>query len=294
MSTQTTQSPSQGPEVAVRSEPRPVRVPPALRPWATRLLTLAVFLAAWFVITGAELVRPLYLPSPASVWDAFVRANTDHPIAEGVDRVVRGEQNYYMWEHLIASLQRIGIGVGAAIVVGIPVGLLMSTVRWVGVMVEPYLHFLRSLPPLGYIGLLIVWFGIGDTSKVWLLFLAAFPPITMATISGVRGVREDQINAVLSLGASKRQSVLHVMVPATLPEVITGIRVATGFAWTTVVAAELNNGIPGIGGLAYLSGVQLETPLTVACIIVIGVAAVALDGLLKFVERVLVPWRGKA
>lgn len=267
---------------------------PRTRQWGTRLLTLLLFLAAWFAVTGLELVRPLYLPSPGAVWDAFVRANSDHPVAEGVDRIVRGEQNYYMWEHLIASLQRIGLGVGVAILVGVPFGLLMSTVRWVGVVFEPYLHFLRSLPPLGYIGLLIAWFGIGDTSKVWLLFLAAFPPIAMATISGVRGVREDQVNAVLCLGATRRQSVVHVMLPATVPEVMTGIRVATGFAWTTVVAAELSNGIPGIGGLAYLSGVQLQTPLTVACIIVIGIAAVALDAALKGVERLLVPWRGKA
>ena len=259
-----------------------------------RLLTLVLFLAVWFAITALEIIKPLYLPGPSAVWSAFVRANTNHPMAEGVDRVVRGEQNYFLWEHLVASLQRIGVGVGAAIVVGIPVGLLMATVRWVSVVVEPYLHFLRSLPPLGYIGLLIVWFGIGDTSKIWLLFLAAFPPIAMATISGVRGVREDQINAVLCLGASKRQSIVHVMVPATLPEVMTGIRVATGFAWTCVVAAELNNGIPGIGGLAYLSGTELNTPLTVACIIVIGIAAVLLDGILKFIEGVLVPWRGKA
>lgn len=274
--------------------PRALRGLPAwARQWAMRLLTLAIFLMGWWAITALGLVRPLYLPSPGAVWDAFVQANTDHPIAEGVDRIVRGEQGYYMWEHLIASLQRIGLGVGAAIIVGIPVGLLMSTVRWIGVIMEPYLHFLRSLPPLGYIGLLIVWFGIGDTSKVWLLFLAAFPPIAMATISGVRGVREDQINAVLCLGATRRQSVVKVMVPATLPEIFTGIRVASGFAWTTVVAAELNNGIPGIGGLAYLSGVQLQTPLTVASIIVIGVAAVVLDGLLKLLERILVPWRGK-
>jgi taurine transport system permease protein len=99
---------------------------------------------------------------------------------------------------------------------------------------------------------------------------------------------------VLSLGASRRQSVTTVMVPATLPEIMTGIRVATGFAWTTVVAAELNNGIPGIGGLAYLSGTELRTPLVVACIIVIGIAAVLLDGVLKLIERLLVPWRGKA
>lgn len=270
------------------------RLSPGARRWVMRLVTLALFMSVWFLITGLGLIKPLYLPGPSAVWSAFLQANSDHPIAEGVDRIVRGEQGYYLWEHLIASLQRIGIGVGAAIIVGIPVGLLMSTVRWVGVVVEPYLHFLRSLPPLGYIGLLIVWFGIGDTSKVWLLFLAAFPPIAMATISGVRGVHEDQINAVLCLGASRRQSVTHVMVPATLPEVITGIRVATGFAWTCVVAAELNNGIPGIGGLAYLSGTELNTPLTVACIIVIGIAAVVLDGVLKYIERTLVPWRGKA
>ena len=263
-------------------------------PWLIRILVLAVTLLIWWLVTKLELIRPLYLPSPGAVWDAFVQANSDHVVAEGVDRMVRGEQNYYLWEHLLASLQRIAIGVGAAVVVGIPLGLLMSTVRWIGIVTEPYLNFLRSLPPLGYIGLLIVWFGIGDTSKIWLLFLAAFPPITMATISGVRGVREDMVNAVLTLGASRRQALTTVMLPATLPEVLTGIRVATGFAWTTVVAAELNNGIPGIGGLAYLSGTELDTPLTIACIIVIGIAAVALDGLIKLIEAVLVPWRGKA
>jgi len=268
--------------------------PSGINPWLIRVVVLAATLLLWWLVTKLELVRPLYLPSPGSVWDAFVEANTDHPVAPGVDRMVRGAQNYYLWEHLIASLQRIGIGVSAAIIFGIPLGLLMSTVKWIGIVTEPYLNFLRALPPLGYIGLLIVWFGIGDTSKVWLLFLAAFPPITMATISGVRGVREDQINAVLTLGASRRQALTTVMIPATLPEVMNGIRVAVGFAWTTVVAAELNNGIPGIGGLAYAAGTELNTPLTIACIIVIGIAAVALDGLIKLLENLLVPWRGKA
>lgn len=263
-------------------------------PWTLRVVVLAGTIGLWWLITRVGLVRPLYLPSPGSVWTAFLQANSNHQIAPGIDRMVRGEQGYFLWEHLVASLQRIGIGVGAAILVGIPLGLLMATFKWIGIITEPYLNFLRSLPPLGYIGLLIVWFGIGDTSKVWLLFLAAFPPIAMATISGVRGVREDQVNAVLTLGASRRQSLTTVMLPATLPEVLTGIRVATGFAWTTVVAAELNNGIPGIGGLAYASGTELDTPLTIACIIVIGIAAVALDGVIKLLENVLVPWRGKA
>ena len=110
--------------------------------------------------------------------------------------------------------------------------------------------WLRALPPLGYIGLLIVWFGIGDTSKIWLLFLAAFPPIAVATMQGVQGVQVSRVNAARSLGATRWQVMRHVTIPSALPEVIGGIRIATGFTWTTVVAAELNNGIPGIGGLA--------------------------------------------
>jgi taurine transport system permease protein len=259
-----------------------------------RIAALVVFLGVWWLVTKAQLIKPLYLPSPAAVWHAFVQANTDHPIAPGVPRMVKGEQNYYLWEHLIASLQRIGVGVGWAILFGPLLGFIMASFRPVATVVEPYLNFLRALPPLGYIGILIVWFGIGDTSKMWLLFLAAFPPITMATISGVRGIREERINGALSLGASRMQTITHVVLPSTLPEVISGIRIAVGFAWTTVVAAELNNGIPGIGGLAYLSGTELKTPLTIACIIVIGIAAILLDLAIKGVEKVLVPWRGKA
>jgi len=259
-----------------------------------RAVTLAVFVGLWWLTTAAHLIKPLYLPAPGTVWNAFVQSNRDHAIAPGVPRLVRGEQNYYLWEHLVASLQRIAVGVGWAIVFGPILGFVMASFRPVATVVEPYLNFLRALPPLGYIGILIVWFGIGDTSKMWLLFLAAFPPITMATISGVRGVRHEHINAALSLGASRLQTLTHVVLPSTLPEVINGIRIAVGFAWTTVVAAELNNGIPGIGGLAYLSGTQLQTPLTIACIIVIGLAAILLDLAIKGLEKVLVPWRGKA
>lgn len=253
---------------------------------------LVVALAVWWLVTRLELVPALYLPSPAAVWDAFVQSNTCRELDSG--RTICGEQNYYMWEHLIASMQRIAVGVGVAVVLGPLVGFLMASIGWLNTALEPYLNFLRSLPPLGYIGLLIVWFGIGNTSKYWLLFLAAFPPIVIATINGVRGVREDSIHAARSMGASQWQVGRHIVLPATLPEVIGGIRIAVGFAWTTVVAAELNAGLPGIGGLAYVSGQQLQTALTIACIIVIGLAAVALDALLKHLGTLLVPWYGRA
>ncbi|MEU7139263.1 ABC transporter permease [Nocardia sp. NPDC046473] len=264
-----------------------------LGPALTRLGALALVLGLWAALTTTGLVDPLYLPSPRAVWEAFVRANSRHQIAAGVDRTVIGEQNYYLWEHLLASLQRIGAGVGLAIVVGPLVGFVMGMLTPVRLVTEPILNFLRSLPPLGYIGLLIVWFGIGDMSKIWLLFLAAFPPIAIATLSGVTGVKQDYLNAARSLGAGRAQVISRVVLPATLPEVIGGIRIATAFAWTTVVAAELNNGIPGIGGLAYISGTQLNTPLTIACIIVIGCAALVLDSVIKFLGAKAVPWKGK-
>lgn len=282
---------------------RPDRTPPRrkrqlsskrLRSIGVRVVALLVFLVLWWGITAAGVIDELFLPSPKSVWDAFVRANTWHQIAPGVDREVLGEQNYFLWEHLIASGQRIAAGVGAAVIVGPLIGFAMGMSAPIRTFVEPYLNFLRALPPLGYIGLLIVWFGIGDTSKIWLLFLAAFPPIAIATLNGVTSVKVDQINAAKALGASRTQVLTNVVLPSTLPEVINGIRIAVGFAWTTVVAAELNNGIPGIGGLAYLAGTQLDTPLTIACIIVIGCAALVLDSVIKAIGTVVAPWKGKA
>lgn len=265
------------------------------RRWIGLSASLVVLLVAWSVVAAADLVEPHYLtPSPLEVWDAFVRANSHHPVGGGVDRVVRGEENYFLWEHLVVSLRRIGLGLVLGVVVGVPLGLLMGTVRWVGDLVGPYVDFLRSLPPLAYIGFLVAWFGIYDTSKVWLLFLAAFPPITLATINGVRGVRQDQLNAARSLGASGLQLTTQVVLPATLPDILSGLRVAVGFAWTTVVAAELVNGLPGIGGLAYLSGTQNKIALSVACILVIGLTAIALDAVIRSIEKLVVPWRGKA
>ncbi len=255
---------------------------------------LVVVLVLWWAVTATGMVSPLYLPSPGAVWDAFVQANSCRPVSEGSSRTICGEQNYYMWEHLVASLQRMGVGVGAAVLLGPLLGFLMASVSWLNTAVEPYLNFLRSLPPLGYIGLLIVWFGIGDLSKYWLLFLAAFPPIVIATINGIRGIRGDKLDAARSMGANRRQVATEVVLPSALPEVIGGIRIAVGFAWTTVVAAELNAGIPGIGALAYVSGTQLQTALTIACIIVIGLAAVALDAAIKHLGTLLVPWYGKA
>lgn len=250
-----------------------------------------VVLLVWWGVTAAELVGPVFLPSPQGVVRAFWEANTCTQRGSGVWAC--GAQDYFLWQHLLASIQRILVGVGVGALFGVGLGFAMGTNRVIGALLDPYLNFLRALPPLGYIGLLIIWFGIGDASKVWLLFLAAFPPIAIATIDGVRGVERDKVLAARTLGASKGQVLRAVIAPGALPSIVTGVRVATGFAWTTVVAAELSNGIPGIGGLAYVAGTQLDTALTIACIIVIGVVAIALDSGIRALGGRVAPWQGR-
>lgn len=277
----------------VASRARRSRTRRALRTRGLQAAVLVGVILLWWAITALRLIDPLYLPSPWAVLRAFVDANRCLVVDESTGRTVCGVQNYYLWEHLVASLQRIALGVVLAALAGVVLGFVMSMWEAANTALAPYLNFLRALPPLGYIGLIIVWVGIGDTSKYLLLFLAAFPPIVIATIEGVRGVREDQILAARSMGAGSLDVARLVVLPAAAASILSGIRLAVGFAWTTVVAAELNNGIPGIGGLAYISGTQLNTPLTIACIIVIGLVAVALDGCIRLVGDKLTPWHGK-
>lgn len=254
---------------------------------AVRIAVLVGFIAVWWAVAAAGVWDELILPSPQSVWSQFVNSVTVH---DGQ----RGLANYYLWEHLGASFFRVLKGLALAVLVGAPLGLLIGSVRWFGVVIGPYVNFVRALPPLAYFSLLIIWFGINDASKVWLLFLAAFPPITISVASGVRGIPKDRIHAAQSLGANRRQVVGTVVAPSVLPEFFTGLRLAIGFACTTVVAAETVNGIPGIGGLAWMTQKFLQTDVAILAVIVIGLAALALDLLIRLLERRVVPWRGRS
>lgn len=251
------------------------------------LLPIALFLGIWFLVTWLQIWDELFVPRPAAVWERFIEGVTVHDGNEGLS-------GHFLWEHLWASLWRILKGVGWALVVGVPLGVLLATSTRFAVVVEPFVNFVRSLPPLAYFSLLIIWFGLEDTSKVWLLFLAAVAPIALSVASGVRSVRQDSIDAARSMGANRFQVAMNVQLPAALPDLVTGLRLAIGFAWTTIVAAETANGIPGIGGLAWSTKKFQQTDVAVLCILVIGLTAILLDHLVKVLDRVFVPWRGKA
>ncbi len=169
------------------------------------LATIAVALAAWGVATQTGLVKPLFLPRPESVLKAF---------ADAVEGRIDGAP---LLEHVVMSLGRVAGAFLLAALVGIPVGLATGLSPTLRAVLDPFIEFYRPLPPLAYLPLVIIWFGIGETSKILLIFLACFAPVALAARAGVAAASADQINAARALGASRLQVVRHVVLPAALP-----------------------------------------------------------------------------
>lgn len=245
------------------------------------LTSVLTVLVLWWLITALDLVDPLFVPTPASVWDAFITALTD------------GYRGRGLLVHLAVSLQRILAALVLAVACAIPIGVLVGSSRRLEAALEPLINFYRVLPPLAYYALLIMWMGISEIPKVTLLFLAAFAPIFIAVVQGVRNVPKGKVDAARSLGASDRQVMRYVVLPSILPDVFTGFRVAVGFTYTTLVAAEMVAATVGIGWMVLDAGRYLQSDVVFMGIIVMGFTGIALDSLAKYAQRRVVPWQGK-
>ncbi|WP_240926549.1 ABC transporter permease [Streptomyces sp. JB150] len=254
---------------------------------ALPLGSLLCFLVLWQLLAASGTWSETLVPPPAAVWDAFVDLSTTH---DGV----RGYNGTTLVEHLGISLRRITIGAGIGVAAGVVFGLLMGTVGRLRALFEPWITFLRTLPPLAYFSLLIIWLGIDEAPKVTLLAVAAFPPVAVSTTTAVTAVPKSLIEAARALGGSRWDVVRDVVVPSALPETLTGIRLAVGVAYSSLVAAELVNGLPGIGGMVKDAANYNNTPVVLVGIIAIGVSGLVIDGLLLRLERAVVPWRGRA
>ncbi|EJL93818.1 ABC-type nitrate/sulfonate/bicarbonate transport system, permease component [Herbaspirillum sp. CF444] len=242
--------------------------------------TIAILFLAWWGITAQAWIPPLFLPSPSAVWNAAVQAWNGN---------VQG--GLPLWQHLAWSLLRVFGAFVLAAVTAVPLGLLMGTSRIVRGILDPLLEFYRPLPPLAYLPLIVIWFGIDETAKVLLIYLACFAPIAVATRAGVTGVLSEQLHAALSMGASRRQLLRHVILPAALPDILTGLRIAIGFGWTTLVAAEMVAATAGVGQLVLNASNFLRTDIVIMGIVLIGIVAYLFDLVMRRLEHRLVPWK---
>ena len=231
--------------------------------------------------TGLQM-DPLYLPPPENVVRRFLEIATE------------GYRGYLLHEHLGISLFRVIAGFFFGALLGIPLGYAMGLANWPRGWFDPIVEFMRPVPPLALIPLMIIWFGIDEESKIILLFLAAFWIMIIAARSGVSGVNITKVHAAYSLGASKAQILRQVIVPNSLPEIFTGARVAMGVCWGTVVAAELVSGVNGAGFMIMAASKFQQTDIVLLGIILIGSIGFGIDILMRMAERKLVPWKGRS
>ena len=241
----------------------------------------AVILAAWWIAAELRLVPHLFLPTPAEVANAAVSIFQD------------GYANATLFEHVGASLLRIFAAAAIAIALGIPIGLLMGLNKWAKGVFDTPIEFYWPLPPLAYLPLMIIWLGIGETSKIVLLALAMFAPIVLSAQAGVRSVSQERVNAALSLGATRFQLMREIVLPSALPEILTGIRISLGVGWGTLVAAELIAATRGIGYLIMSASHFLATDVVFVGIGIIAACAFAFSFAMRLLEAWLVPWKGQ-
>lgn len=246
-------------------------VPPAV-------FSVLAVLGAWWGASASGLLPPLFLPGPVEV------------VRRLLDLIVNGFLDATLMGHLWASLSRVGLALGFAVISGIPLGILMGVYPRVHAAIDPLIEFIRPVPPLAYLPLIVIWCGIGELSKVLLIYLGILAPLVVASSDAVRRLEPARARAAAALGATPLQVLRWVVLPGALPEMITGIRVALGVGWSTLVAAELVAATRGLGFMVQTASQMLVTDVVVAGILVIAAVALALELALRALERRYGAW----
>jgi taurine transport system permease protein len=244
------------------------------------LLSVACVVFAWFLVTGFAIVPRVLLPGPAEVFATFV------------DILRNGYRDTSLLQNAWSTLRRCAAGFLLACLIGIPLGLIMGYWRSAKAALNYIVEFMRPLPPLSYLVLLILWLGTGDASKIALLFLAAFPIIVSSSMAGVWATKPQRIQVARSLGAGDWSIFRHVVFPSALPMVLTGTRIALAGAFSTVVAAELMAATNGLGWMIFSASRNLRNDIIIIGIITLGLLGMALGWLMLALDRRLVHWRG--
>jgi len=239
------------------------------------IAVLALIIAVWWITVVAT--HSVVFPTP---WQ--VVTGTIELIRDGT-----------LFQHIGASLFRVGVGFGLAVIVAVPLGLWMGWVHGAYVTLNPLFQMLRPISPIAWIPIAILWFGVGDVSPIFLIFISSVFPMVVQTITGVHTIEKRYLRAAANFGVSRVTLFKQVVIPATFPQMIVGMRIGLGVAWLVVVAAEM---IALRSGLGYMimdsrnAGNRYD--LVIAGMIIIGVIGLSLDSTMRRLERIRwVRWR---
>lgn len=231
---------------------------------AITAVSIAIGIFAW-AIFAANFAYPDLVPSPLDT------------LKTGTQMIVNGD----LFTHVGVSLERVLIGYAAGCILGVLVGGLIGRVKIVGQFAEPLLQLMRPISPVALVPLSIIWFGIGDMSRYFIIFYGVVIIMIMNTAAGVSATPNIRLNAARCLGAKPRQIFRRIVIPSAVPYILTGMRVALGFAFMGIVAAEMIAAQSGIGYLIMQSRMLLRTDIMFVGLVTLGVLGAVIDGFFK-------------
>lgn len=247
--------------------------------------TFVVLLTTWAVATGIgpwdPIIKPLFLPSPTLVVQTFFQL------------LENGFQGKTLGQHVGISLYRFSTAFLFCILIGVPLGLLMGMNKRVRAIIEPPIQAIRPVPKIALLPLFLIWFGIGNLSKIIVIAAPVFPIIAISAMQAVQSVSEKKIQAAQSLGANRWTVFSRIVLPASLPGVFTGIRLSISIAVTMLVAAELTATSEGIAWMALTAAEFLATNIVIVAVVIMAIIGFGLDRLFWLLETKIVHWSGK-
>lgn len=250
----------------------------------TQALVVVCALAFWFLATSVfHLVGPGRFPSPIDVWVAWQQANANDGYAGAL-----------LYQHVLQSCGIILCGFVLAVVTGVPLGLLMGGSKTFGALIGPVFAILRPIPPLAWIPLSILWFGLGSEAKIFVIWLSAFVPSVINSNAGIRNIDRTLIETARVHGASRWFLTKAVIVPAALPMIMTGMRISLQVCWNALVAAELVGSYHGIGHLLNVATLDLYPGMILLAMIIVAVLGKTMTAILAAVERRMFRWSEEA
>jgi len=246
-------------------------------------LSIISFIILWQFIVYLRIFPQYLLAGPAEVFNMLILSTFESTALKAGMRP---------WpEHVIMSVIRAMTGFIVAAAVGIPLGILMGWYKSIEALIDPIFELIRPIPPIAWIPLAILWFGIGLSSKVFIIWLGAFIPCLINSYVGVKTVDPTLIRAAKTLGANDRQIFLTIAIPYALPTIIGGLRIAVGSAWMCLVAAELIGADIGLGFLS-MHGMQwLRPDITILAMVLIGFLGFLFDSIIRKIEGKFSEWR---
>jgi NitT/TauT family transport system permease protein len=245
------------------------RVALVLAPWV-------LIIAVWYGIRASGLINPALVPAPHAVLAKFLELS-------------RGR----LWHDVYMSTQRVFLGVSLGVLLAVPVGFCLGWYKGLRTFIDPVINFFRALPPIALIPLVIVYFGIGEAAKTAILFYASFFAGVIVMYEGIAQISPIFIKVARTLGANDLEIFGKVIVPLTIPHILTAVRVALGVAWATLVASELIAAQEGLGALIQNASSFFQLDIIYVGIICIGLIALAMDLLLRAATRKLVAWQDR-